>query len=90
METIIFGVYRPPDSSSEEWDEGLEKMEEAESFAQAHSTKFGNVAGAGYFNLAKISWSDDGLPICRGRGQECKLAKFMENQFLSRIGTRTT
>ena len=77
LELLLCTIYRPPDclkaAKTHLFNDSLDLVSEAISFAQANSGKFSNILGLGDFNLPKIDWPEgltpmgDGVETVQGR-----------------------
>ena len=87
LEMVLVGIYRPPDTKAEEWEDALSSLEESVDIAQAHSTKYSTVVVAGDLNFPTIKWSQQSRPESRHHTgtQEASLIRFMSNLFLEQV-----
>jgi hypothetical protein len=92
LEAIVFAVYRPPSTTSQDFEPLLVALEESILLAQAHSNKFENVLGFGDFNFPNIKWgsSQPGLAEVTVTGAAERFLSFTEDLFLSQLITEVT
>jgi hypothetical protein len=62
LESIVFSIYRPPDTKEIELSQALRNVEESIELSQANSGKFSNVIGLGDYNLPMIQWPEGSYP----------------------------
>ncbi len=90
LDSIYFSAYRPPDTSTDEWEEAMEALTEAIHITQAHQ-RFLTVIGSGDFNLPNVDWADTSCPAVRLEGASreamaaARLFELTDSQFLEQI-----
>jgi hypothetical protein len=89
IDSLLVGVYRPPDTTAEEWAAALDVLHEAILLAQAHNDKYRNLIMCGDFNFPDVRWEDPAL-VGLATGQAGMLVKFMEQHFIDNVVTEPT
>ena len=80
----LFGVnYRPPNTTSDLWNEAMLDLDNAIMLAQAHGD-YNNIVIGGDFNFHNLKWEDGLFQLSIGNsGQEETLISFMNNTFMA-------
>jgi ribonuclease P/MRP protein subunit RPP40 len=78
--SLIVGVYRPPNTTMEEWTEAINVLEESISLAQANSHHFDRLLMFGDFNFGDIDWTN---PAVGASGQAGQMLRFMNRQYMT-------
>jgi hypothetical protein len=83
LDSLVIGIYRPPETSVEEWTEASRLIDEAVLLSQAH-WKYVNLLYFGDFNFPTIKWPEGTCP--EGDGQVNKqvnrFLRMMSDQFI--------
>ena len=92
MGTILFSVYRPPDTQTHMFEESLVEIEEAIGFARANTLKFPNLLILGDFNFPDVKWPDGVIPMGQSQDsiQANLLMDLMDTLFMFQLVTIPT
>ena len=80
---ILCGVYRPPDTKINEWNEALTKISEA--LKDNQSIMNHNIIISDYMNFADAKWDEINDGITGENNQICEIQKIMRDNFLNQI-----
>ncbi len=87
LESILYIIYQPPNSTPQELDQALDHLEEAIFMAQANSDKLPNLLGFGDLNLPEVQWEAPQAP--QGKGWSARLTgrflRFLNHHFQSQL-----
>ena len=59
LKGIVIGVYRPPNTNKDKWDEALTELKECLNNIQSKSDKYVNIWTFGDFNFPGVDWISD-------------------------------
>ena len=86
LDTLLVGIYRPPDTQPEEFKDIMSRADQAIKMAQAHG-KYGKVVTMGDFNMKEINWSDGSrnTGTSSAGAQRGILFGFMDDHFMEQL-----